>query len=401
MGEWPSIPKDGGRDFPGKIVIVGAGACGLMAANALKHMGVEDYIVLEASDRIGGRLKKTDDEFEFPLDLGAEWIHHQNAQILQDMLVFDAAGDPGLQPAEFIKYAPMLTFNKRPQRCISKYLYQETKFKRSTWWDWLDKYVYQHVSDKVKFRCPVREIDYSTGDTVRIATDGVGETPGEMYFATKVICTIPLAALKRKDLVTFSPPLPDKKLRAIEAAEMPPGFRIFFEMNEKFYPDMSSKTSLWAQAMDLGNICIMYDAFLGKDAQKNVLGFVAIGPKSAGNLLAKARGATSEGDITTNKVDEQLLIKVVLAEIDEYFDGQGSKNYVKHVVQDWSSEPYICGSYSYPRSKTVMRDLRETVAKKVLFAGEHTARAKWQSMVTGAAMEGRRAAVEAVTGRIN
>ena len=53
--------------------MVGAGMSGLTVANALTHAGV-DCVVLEARDRIGGRLH-TLDLGGCPVDLGGSWIH--------------------------------------------------------------------------------------------------------------------------------------------------------------------------------------------------------------------------------------------------------------------------------------------------------------------------------------
>jgi len=54
------------------VVIVGAGACGLTAANRLKEAGVS-VVVLEARDRVGGRLH-TDDSSGALLELGGQWV---------------------------------------------------------------------------------------------------------------------------------------------------------------------------------------------------------------------------------------------------------------------------------------------------------------------------------------
>ena len=54
------------------VVIVGAGACGLIAANRLKEAGVS-VVVLEARDRVGGRLH-TDESSGALLELGGQWI---------------------------------------------------------------------------------------------------------------------------------------------------------------------------------------------------------------------------------------------------------------------------------------------------------------------------------------
>eukprot|EP00957_Ditylum_brightwellii_P069172 5252731-Ditylum_brightwellii.AAC.1 len=67
----------------------------------------------------------------------------------------------GLEPTEFIKYQPNFFFRKKERKLIS-HLYQETKWKRSTWWQWLDKYIYRHVEDKVNLNCPVKKIVYDT-----------------------------------------------------------------------------------------------------------------------------------------------------------------------------------------------------------------------------------------------
>ena len=71
---------DGGTDVPGgvtgpveRVLVVGAGISGLTVANALTQAGVE-CVVLEARDRIGGRLH-TADLGGCPVDLGGSWIH--------------------------------------------------------------------------------------------------------------------------------------------------------------------------------------------------------------------------------------------------------------------------------------------------------------------------------------
>ena len=41
-----------------RVVIVGAGASGLAAASRLHQKGVTDFAVLEAANRIGGRIHR-------------------------------------------------------------------------------------------------------------------------------------------------------------------------------------------------------------------------------------------------------------------------------------------------------------------------------------------------------
>src|SRR5829696_5942578 len=55
-----------------EVVVVGAGVAGLTAASRLASAGV-DVVVLEARDRVGGRLL-TEDAGGLELELGGQWI---------------------------------------------------------------------------------------------------------------------------------------------------------------------------------------------------------------------------------------------------------------------------------------------------------------------------------------
>jgi monoamine oxidase len=59
------------------VAVIGAGAAGLMAARELLRKGLE-VIVLEARDRIGGRiLTHRDERVPLPIELGAEFLHDE------------------------------------------------------------------------------------------------------------------------------------------------------------------------------------------------------------------------------------------------------------------------------------------------------------------------------------
>uniref|UniRef100_A0A2S2QAS1 Spermine oxidase n=1 Tax=Sipha flava TaxID=143950 RepID=A0A2S2QAS1_9HEMI len=57
-----------------KVIIIGAGIAGLAAATHLSQHDMNDYIVLEAQDRIGGRICSTEINDQ-KVELGANWIH--------------------------------------------------------------------------------------------------------------------------------------------------------------------------------------------------------------------------------------------------------------------------------------------------------------------------------------
>jgi len=61
-----------------KVLVIGAGISGLAAAKNLNDSGY-DVTILEAKDRIGGRLY-TDRSLGVPLEVGANWIHDNNPE---------------------------------------------------------------------------------------------------------------------------------------------------------------------------------------------------------------------------------------------------------------------------------------------------------------------------------
>src|SRR5258707_3619329 len=56
------------------VAVVGAGAAGIGAARRLVDSDSVSVLVLEARDRVGGRVN-TIEPAGFPLDRGAEWLH--------------------------------------------------------------------------------------------------------------------------------------------------------------------------------------------------------------------------------------------------------------------------------------------------------------------------------------
>ncbi|WAQ96432.1 PAOX-like protein [Mya arenaria] len=58
------------------VVVIGAGIAGLSAASRLFEAGYKNTVILEASDRIGGRIQTVQfGDGPYPVELGANWIH--------------------------------------------------------------------------------------------------------------------------------------------------------------------------------------------------------------------------------------------------------------------------------------------------------------------------------------
>ncbi|RDY04287.1 Polyamine oxidase 1, partial [Mucuna pruriens] len=76
------------------VIIVGAGISGITAAKVLAENGVEDVVILEASDRVGGRIRK--ERFGgVSVELGAGWIAGVGGR--QSNPVWELAAEFGLR----------------------------------------------------------------------------------------------------------------------------------------------------------------------------------------------------------------------------------------------------------------------------------------------------------------
>ncbi|KAF8064162.1 amine oxidase [Lyophyllum atratum] len=63
--------KDAAHDF--RVIILGGGVAGIIAARTLHEQGINDFVILEARDELGGRLKSTSFAGK-TVELGANWV---------------------------------------------------------------------------------------------------------------------------------------------------------------------------------------------------------------------------------------------------------------------------------------------------------------------------------------
>ncbi|KAM9486234.1 spermine oxidase isoform 1-T3 [Clarias gariepinus] len=68
-----------------KIVVVGAGFAGLAAAASLFQAGFQNVKILEAKERVGGRIFTTKPFTENIIEVGANWIHGQDGNPLYQL----------------------------------------------------------------------------------------------------------------------------------------------------------------------------------------------------------------------------------------------------------------------------------------------------------------------------
>ena len=146
-------------NFSGKVTIIGAGAAGLTAGYILNRYNI-DFEILEASDKFGGRVKEIEGFADFPIDLGAEWIHTHPSILAK--LINDTSVDASI---DIINYSPETLYiwdnGKLKKRNFFTNFYGERKFKKTTWYSFFDDYIVPAVYDKIIFNSPVNEINYT------------------------------------------------------------------------------------------------------------------------------------------------------------------------------------------------------------------------------------------------
>lgn len=358
------------HQFSGKVIIVGAGAAGLSAANFLQNNSV-DYKILEATDRYGGRIQKNTNFADFPIDIGAEWIHDDKAVLNR------LRGEESDNVAEqVVLYQPMNVYTwdgenyDKTAELLLKIAYsafKEYKFKRSTWFDFIETNFANNVKHNIIYNSPVTEIDY-TANSVKITTQS-----GQTYTADKVIVTVPLGVLQGNH-ITFNPAMPDEKIKAIQSVYYPPGFKLFMKFSEQFYPDMIAVETEKGEKS-------YYDVAYHKGSTDNVLGLLSVGTSAE---KYQALGS------------EEEMVKAVLDELDTIFNGKASQTYLgEHLLQNWSKEAYILGAYtdSFTDDEELLQWLNAPLANKVYFAGETYAEG-YRSTVHGAIISGNQTAMQ-------
>lgn len=320
--------------FPGKVIIIGAGAGGLSAGYFLKQQQTE-FEILEASDTYGGRMRINTDFTDFPIPLGAEWLE-THPRVFQE-IVNDASVRVNVP-----------TIADDPDR----------KFINYSWFQFFEDYLLPSVQEKISFQTVVRSIDYA-------GTKVVVNTQRGTYTADKVVLSVPLKILQEGH-IRFNPELPAAKTKAIQVCEVWDGFKAFFEFSTKFYEDAYEFNHLPKESGQK----LYYNAAYGQPTSKHILGLFAV-------------GAYAQELVSLSGKDLEAFI---LAELDGIYGGLATPNYVKHMIQNWNNEPFIKGGYlsDFAPWRTV-RELGRSVGNKLYFAGgAFTDGEDWVSVHTAA-----------------
>ena len=334
-------------NYRGKVIIVGAGASGLAAAKVLEQNNIE-YIILEATNRYGGRLKKDTSLADFPIDVGAEWLHSAPITLNKMKGKLGDEIDEELIPYHLDNTASWdgeeYTEDPHWQNNFMYKFLPESKFKKTTWYDFVDENIAKTVKHKIQFSSPVSAIDYS-GNNIILTTKN-----GNRFEADRVLVTVSIGVLK-SNRITFKPEMNEERKQIMNSIIFHPGFKVAMKFSEKFYPDaINCKVENGEKGF--------YDIAFKKDAQTNVLGFLC-----TGNETQKYYDLNSE----------QEIISSLLQELDQMFNGKATASYSgEYILENWGQHQFTMGTWTqaFQQKNSELKILNQPLDKKVYFAGE-------------------------------
>ncbi|MCO6439761.1 MAG: FAD-dependent oxidoreductase [Nitrococcus mobilis] len=392
------------------VVIVGAGAAGLAAGQALRQWGIS-YRILEARERIGGRAWTEAASLGIEFDRGCAWLHsawHNPLRALAERHGFTLAKDmatwfhlggrfAGANEAQAIQ-----TFIRHQFRAVIKcgLLGQDVSAaevldSHHPWAPLLD-YLVAAING-------VDAIDYSTGDAAAeddtgddwLVREGLGnlvrlagaelivetgcavstidwtQTPvrvvsehGQLRARTAII-TVPVGVLAA-GTPCFRPPLPEWKQTALEAIPMGRSEKIAFRFDGEVF---GLPANTYLNASDSNGA---FGAHIRPFGESVAIVYV-------GGRLAREIGELSDADAAA----------VMLDRLQGVFGNAIAGKLMASTVTGWSRDRWTRGGYSAarPGHNHRRRDLMAPLGERVYFAGEATSAAAFAT-VHGAWLSG-------------
>ena len=393
------------------VVIVGAGATGLMAAWELVQTG-KRTAVMEAKDYVGGRIHTIqDDKFELPVELGAEFVH---GDLELTNLLLKKAGvetyevkgdiwqneDKSLEEQnDFIEdYSALNKKFKEVKEDISvadffeKHLqgkaFEELRFslknyvegyyaadlnKASTFslrdeltnsddeqyrvdggYIKLVDYLYQQCKQKgVAFFLshPVKEIQWKKDEVSVI-------TPDQDIKATKILVTVPIGVLQ-SETIHFSPAIP-ATINASKKLGFGPVIKTILQFDEPFW-----KNRDFTKGKDLDKLSFIFSKAV-------IPTWWTYHPKQVA-MLTGWSGGPHANDIK-NLSGKEIVQKAMesLSEIFSVDIAQLQQKLKAWHVANWVDDPYSCGGYSYDvvNGSTFKQTIKTPIEQTIYFAGE-------------------------------
>lgn len=418
--------KEDSKDNGKTVIVIGAGISGLTASYKLKEKGF-NVIVLEAQNKIGGRLR-TNYSLGVAFDEGASWIHGPKGNPITNLALKSGANtfltaDDSINVFDIngVAYSDTVLTNMQDDYDIAltavrnagsqnqslenvfKALYP-TRGNNRLWKYMLSAYtefdyggdisdlsskffdddktfsgddvIITNGYDKVttflaknldiRLNTRVNKINYSSDKISITSNTGALE-------ADYVIISVPLGVLKN-DSITFVPGLPLVKATAISKLNMGNVNKFLLKWNSTFWDNNLQYIGYTPETKGKFNYFLNINKF---NPHANALMTFAFG-----NYATK-----------TESMTETALIAEIMAHLKAIY-GNSIPDPTNILRTKWKQNENSFGSYSYATNGSTSNDFDELsneINNKLFFAGEHTER-DYRGTVHGAYLSGIREA---------
>lgn len=415
---------------PKKIIIIGAGLAGLAAAYQLKKRGIE-YLLLESSNRVGGRVFSHQIQPGLVIELGGEWIGQSHTRIQELCQEFGLQLDNNQLDTHLIyknqyfhagkwNYSP--GWERKFQSLLAAYpnLSEQDKLQldRIDWWRYLvnngchgrDLDI-RELLDSTDFGESIRQVSafsalaeyaesseknemdlkirggnallaeklagYIGQDKIHLQQQVVQVNQskgvevicknGERYQADALICTLPTHALLQ---IAWQPRLPAEKFQALNELQYARINKHALLFNERFW-----KSEAFDMVTDQSPH-YFYHATKNQPDPSGVLISYTIGEKAV--VMANQNNAWNA--------------EMVQQTLSPYFGDIKSK-LQQQVNYYWGNDARSHGAYALygPGQWYGLRPILQAPFIQTVFAGEHLA--DWQGFMEGAINTGESAAL--------
>ncbi|MGZ3839223.1 MAG: flavin monoamine oxidase family protein [Flavisolibacter sp.] len=392
------------------VIIVGAGACGLMAALELVQTG-KKTAVIEARDRVGGRIDTQTTPFSATIERGAEFIHGDLplsklllkkaraglTRVTGDLWKMEEGklqeqGDFIEDFSDLEKKCRLLDKDIPVARFLEEQLqgdrYEDLRF---TLKNYVEGY-YAGDTQKTSTKALCQEL--TTADDVQYRIKGgykmlsdflaleAGQkgcsfilnrmvtalqwekdrvvllTPQEDFVAKKVLVTVPLGVLQAGK-ISFSPAL-DEKLKAARQLGFGPVIKVILIFKYRFWSEKALEGG-----KDLDHLGFLF-------SRETIPTWWTQHPDTSTILTGWVAGPRAES--LKNLPDAAILEKALLS-LERLFRINSlllRQQLLQGTVVNWAADPYSCGGYAYEvvGGETFRQQLEEPVAQTLFFAGE-------------------------------